>query len=271
MGVDKVIGFIGSGNMATAMIGGLIQSNLFSNEAIIVSNPNKSSLIKLEEQYGVQTVTDSVCLAKQAKIIILAVKPTVYPKVISEIKDYISEETIIISIAAGQSIANIESLFNKKIKLVRTMPNTPAFVLEAMSAIIPNEHVTEEELNEVIQIFNSFGKCEVIQESMIDAFIAVSGSSPAYIYLIIEAMADAAVLQGMPREQAYRLASQAVLGSAKMVLETKKHPGQLKDEVCSPGGTTIEAVASLEESGVRSSIIKAMNACAMKSKTMSKS
>ncbi len=264
-----MIGFIGSGNMATAMIGGLVQSQLIESERIIVSNPNEQSLVKLKNQYNVITTTDSTELAKKSRIIILAVKPHVYPKVISEIQSSISDETIIVSIAAGQTIANIESLFERKIKLVRTMPNTPSLVLEGMSAIIPNENIIEEELNEILQIFSSFGKCEIISESMIDAFISVSGSSPAYIYMIIEAMADAVVLQGMPRQQAYRLASQAVLGSAKMVLETGKHPGQLKDDVCSPGGTTIEAVASLEESGIRTSIIKAMNACAMKSKKMS--
>ena len=174
------------------------------------------------------------------------------------------------SIAAGPTLQMIEDYFQKSIKVVRTMPNTPAQVGEAMSAIIPNRNVTENELNQVIAIFNSFGKCEVVSEVLIDSVIAVSGSSPAYVYMMIEAMADAAVLQGMPRNLAYEFAAQAVLGAAKMVLETGMHPGGLKDQVCSPGGTTIEAVAKLEQEGFRASIMNAMEACAKKSKKMSK-
>ena len=192
------------------------------------------------------------------------------PGIIDEIKESIHKETIIVSIAAGPTLQMIEDYFQKSIKVVRTMPNTPAQVGEAMSAIIPNRNVTENELNQVIAIFNSFGKCEVVSEVLIDSVIAVSGSSPAYVYMMIEAMADAAVLQGMPRNLAYEFAAQAVLGAAKMVLETGMHPGGLKDQVCSPGGTTIEAVAKLEQEGFRASIMNAMEACAKKSKKMSK-
>ena len=162
----------------------------------------------------------------------------------------------------------IEDYFQKSIKVVRTMPNTPAQVGEAMSAIIPNRNVTENELNQVIAIFNSFGKCEVVSEALIDSVIAVSGSSPAYVYMMIEAMADAGVKLGLPRAKAYKLAEQAILGSAKLALETGKHPGVLKDEVCSPGGTTIEAVIDLEKNGFRNTVISAVEKCADKSKNM---
>ena len=177
---------------------------------------------------------------------------------------------MVVSIAAGQTLASITDLFGRQIKLVRSMPNTPALVGEAMSAVTPNEKISPEELQEVMAIFESFGKAEIVPETMMDAVVGVSGSSPAYVYMFIEAMADAAVADGMPRKQAYKFAAQSVLGAAKMVLETGEHPGVLKDAVCSPGGTTIAAVAELEKSGLRSSVIEAQRACVQKSRDMSK-
>ena len=150
------------------------------------------------------------------------------------------------------------------------MPNTPAMVLEAMSALTPNESVTAEEMQTITEIFESFGKAEIVPESLMDAVTGISGSSPAYVYLFIEAMADAAVADGMPRTQAYKFAAQAVYGAAKMVLETGRHPGELKDAVCSPGGTTIAAVAKLEEKGLRDAVISAQRCCVAKSKDMGK-
>ena len=149
------------------------------------------------------------------------------------------------------------------------MPNTPALVNEGMTALCPNKNINDDELNEIVSIFNSFGKCEIVKEGLIDAVIGVSGSSPAYVFMFIEALADGAVKAGMQREQAYKFAAQSVMGSAKMVLESEKHPGELKDMVCSPGGTTIEAVAVLEENNMRASIIKAVTAAVDKSKEMS--
>ena len=163
----------------------------------------------------------------------------------------------------------IEDMFERSIKLVRVMPNTPALVGASMSAICCNDGITKDELAEIQAIFNSFGESEVISEYLMDAVVGVSGSSPAYVYMFIEAMADAAVADGMPRAQAYKFAAQSVLGSAKMVLETGKHPGELKDAVCSPGGTTIEAVAQLEKSSFRSAVIEAQRACVQKSRDMS--
>ena len=171
-----------------------------------------------------------------------------------------------VTLAPGKTLQWLDAMFGKPTKLVRTMPNTPALVGEGMTALCSNEFVTEEELEKVVQIFQSFGKTQVVPESMIDVVVGVSGSSPAYVFMFIEAMADAAVADGMPRSQAYEFAAQAVLGSAKMVLETGKHPGEFKDMVCSPGGTTIEAVRVLEEIGMRSAVFEACKACVKKAK-----
>ena len=172
-----------------------------------------------------------------------------------------TEDKIIITIAPGKTLAWLEEKFGKKVKIVRTMPNTPAMVMEGMTAASPNSYLSEEEVKYACHILESFGKVEVIPERLMDAVVGVSGSSPAYVFILIEAMADAAVSDGMPRAQAYKFAAQAVMGSAKMVLETGKHPGELKDMVCSPAGTTIEAVRVLEGTGFRSSVIEAMKAC----------
>ena len=263
-----MVGFIGCGNMAQAMLKGILGKGLYEPEDIIVSRRNDEALVQLHRELGVQTTTDNLEVAKKADILILAVKPFQFADVIPPLAACIKEETLVISIAAGQTIANIENLFGKTIKLVRTMPNTPALVLEGATGMCFNSHVTEEEQEKAIRLFESFGIVEVVSETMIDTVIGVSGSSPAYVFLFIEAMADAAVADGMPRAQAYRMAAQSVLGSAKMVLETGKHPGELKDMVCSPAGTTIEAVRVLEEKGFRSAVIEGQKACVKKAKEL---
>lgn len=268
--MNKIIGFIGSGNMATAMINGIMNSELVTSNKIIVSDPTITKLEELKKKYEITTTTNNKEVAQRADILILAVKPQYYPVVIEEIKEEIKEDAIIVSIAAGQKIEKIEKLFGKKIKIVRAMPNTPALVGESMAALSQSSSISADELDLICKIFNSFGKCEVVQENLMDAVTAISGSSPAFIFMIIEAMADGAVLEGMPREKAYTFAAQAVLGSAKMVLETGKHPAELKDMVCSPGGTTIEGVSVLEENGMRSCVIKAIQATSNKSKDLSK-
>ncbi len=266
--MNKTIGFIGGGNMASAIIGGILHSGLAAKEQIIATAKTDQTLRSLQERFGIRTTLKNQKAAQEADILFLAVKPYLFPEIIPEIKHDIHANTLLISIAAGQSISAIETMFDKKIPLIRAMPNTPALVGEAMSALCPNQHVSQEELKEATAIFNSFGACEIISESMMDTVIGVSGSSPAYVYLFIEAMADAAVADGMPRTMAYKFAAQSVLGAAKMVLETDAHPGVLKDAVCSPGGTTIEAVAVLEEQGMRNAVIKAQRACVQKSRDM---
>ena len=261
------LGFIGCGNMATALIGGILKKGLIPADEIIVSALHKETLTRAAQTYGVHTARYNRDVAG-ADIVVLAVKPQFYEEVICEIRDCITQHQVIVSIAPGKSIATITGWFGKKIKLVRTMPNTPAMVGEGVTAVCPSENVTKKELQNVLSLFEACGTAEVMPERLLDAVVSVSGSSPAYVFMMIEAMADAAVRDGIPRAQAYRLAAQSVLGSAKMVLETGKHPGELKDMVCSPAGTTIEAVAALEQAGFRSAILAGMKACTDKTKGM---
>ncbi|MBS4842761.1 MAG: pyrroline-5-carboxylate reductase [Clostridium butyricum] len=264
----KKVGFIGCGNMGSSMVGGLIKSGFLKSEEIIVSTKTEASSKKLRDEFKVETTLDSKTVAKESETIILAVKPNMYKSVVEEIKSELTEDKLIITIAAGISIENMEEWLGDDLKIIRTMPNTPALVGQAMSAVCPNKNVSEEELKYCINIFESFGECEVLEEKYFDGFIAVAGSSPAYVFMFIEAMADGAVKLGIPRAKAYKMAAQSVLGSAKMVLETGKHPGELKDMVCSPAGTTIDAVVELEKLGFRNSVIQAMDKCAEKSKNM---
>lgn len=264
------LGFIGAGNMAQAIIGGVLGSGILQKEDIIASAATQGTIDKVQQEFGIHTTLDNRKTA-QADILFLSVKPVYCEQVIEEIKDIVSEDQLIVSIAAGKTLAWLEETFGEsgsRKKLIRTMPNTPALVGEGITAVCPNDNVTQEELKSVCEILESFGRAEVIKESMMDAVVAVSGSSPAYVFLFIEAMADAAVAEGMPRAQAYQFAAQSVLGSAKMVLETGKHPGELKDMVCSPAGTTIEAVRVLEQDGFRGSVMNCMKACADKSRRM---
>lgn len=264
--MKDTIGFIGVGNMGGAMIEGIAQNKLF--KSILVYDHHPENLERLEKKYGVRTAMDEKEVAQNSDVLVLSVKPKHYPKLIESIKDVVKEDVILVDIAAGVTIHDVKRYFGKDLKVIKAMPNTPALVLSAMSAISFDDKVNEEDKEIIKAIFNSFGKCEVVDESMMDAVTCVSGSSPAYVFMMIEAMADAAVAQGLPRKQAYTFAAQAVLGSAKLVLETGMHPGTLKDMVCSPGGTTIDAVCVLEKMGFRASIESAMQACAEKSKKM---
>lgn len=262
------LGFIGCGNMAGAMLGGILRKNLLEKDEIIASTSREESRKRVEDTYGIHAVLDNREVAENSEILILAVKPQYYETVIGEIRDCVREEQLIVSIAPGKTLAWLEEKLGKPCKLIRCMPNTPALVGEGITGVCRNGRVDDRELARVCRILESCGQAEVLPENLMDVVVAVSGSSPAYVFLFIEAMADAAVADGMPRAQAYKFASQAILGSARMVLETGKHPGELKDMVCSPGGTTIEAVRVLEEKGFRSAVIEAMKACVKKGKSM---
>lgn len=255
------IGFIGTGNMAGAIISGLISKGIFRPDEIIGSDISGQGRQKVEDNYGI-CVTEDNKEAASAEVLVLSVKPQFYADTIAEIRDCMTEKQLVITIAPGKTLKWLGEQFGKDMKIVRTMPNTPAMVGEGMTAACPNQFVTEEDRRYAMEILGAFGKVEIVPERIMDAVVAVSGSSPAYVFMLIEAMADAAVMGGMPRAQAYKFAAQAVYGSAKMVLETGKHPGELKDMVCSPAGTTIEAVRILEEKGFRSAVIEAMKACA---------
>ena len=260
------LGFIGGGNMAYAIAKGVVSSGLVVPSDITVNDTSDVALLKFKE-LNIKTTCDLKQLL-DCDYIILAVKPQIVPSVLENIKnDYCDK--VFVSIAAGVSVEKIKNLLPFDAKVIRIMPNTPALVGEGMSVLAKaTAPVEDDEFKNVEEIFKSIGKTEVLDESMINAVTSVSGSSPAYVFIMIEAMADAAVRDGIPRDMAYRLAAQSVLGSAKMVLETSKHPAELKDMVCSPKGTTIEAVAELEKSGFRNAIISAMKKCTDKANNM---
>ncbi|MDE6626201.1 MAG: pyrroline-5-carboxylate reductase [Lachnospiraceae bacterium] len=262
------LGFIGCGNMAAAMIKGIINNKIASKDEIIGADKSAESLQRIVRDTGIVQAVDNREAAAKSEVLFLSVKPQFYEDVIEEIKDVVNDKQIIITVAPGKTLEWIGKQFGKPLKIVRTMPNTPALVGEGITAACGNANVSKADMDKAVTVLQSFGKCEVISEHLMDVVTSVSGSSPAYVFMFIEAMADAAVADGMPRQQAYRFAAQAVLGSAKMVLETGKHPGELKDMVCSPGGTTIEAVRVLEEKGMRSAVFEAMKACTRKSKGM---
>lgn len=259
--MSKKIGFIGCGNMGSAMIQGILDSGRCAPSDMMVSCRTKETLEDKKKRFGVHTSTDNRQTAAFAEILFLAVKPQFYADILAEIKYVLTAEQLIVSMAPGKTLDWFKELLGKELKVIRTMPNTPSMVKEGMMGMCANENVTEEDILLVREICGGFSQTEVVPEHLMDAVTAVSGSSPAYVFMFIEAMADAAVAAGMPRAQAYKFAAQAVLGSAKMVLETGKHPAELKDMVCSPAGTTIQAVRVLEEKGMRSSVFEAMMKC----------
>ncbi|KGT86756.1 pyrroline-5-carboxylate reductase [Erwinia typographi] len=268
--MEKKIGFIGCGNMSKAIIGGLVSSGQIRPENIWVFDRKPATNEAMQQQYGITPGASAEEVAKQADILFGAVKPNVILTVLKDISGSLNKDTVVVSIAAGVTLDSLATVLGHDRKLVRVMPNTPALVNEGMTSVTPNVLVSKEEADEIVDIFSGFGKAALVPEYMIHAVVGVSGSAPAYVFMFIEAMADAAVLGGMPRAQAYQFAAQAVKGSAQMVLETGKHPGELKDMVCSPGGTTIEAVKVLEEKGFRAAVMEAMQRCMAKSEKMSK-
>lgn len=263
------IGFIGLGNMATAMIGGMLSKGLVKPEEVIGSSKTALTAEKIKTRFDITAVTDNVWVAGHSDILFLAVKPVFFPEVIAEIRDAVKSDTLVVSIAAGRDLKYLKEAFGRpELKIIRCMPNTPALVMEGCTGVCAGEDVRQEDMDRVLALLRSFGTASVVPEQLMDVVVGVSGSSPAYVFMFIEAMADAAVAAGMPRKQAYEFAGQAVMGSAKLMLETGKHPGELKDMVCSPGGTTIQAVKVLEEKGLRAAVMDAMEACINKSKTM---
>ena len=261
------IGFIGMGNMGYAILRGLLA--YMPKEELIFWEVNQKRAAWVQEQVGVVPAADERDCTAQVKYLILAVKPQYFEQVMEKIRDFVSPKQVIISIAAGIDSQYLKSKLGSEMRIVRTMPNTPALVGEGMTGVcLEEENFSPEEIREIERIFNSFGKMKRVPERLIDAVGCVSGCSPAYVYMFIEALADSAVRCGMPRNQAYIFAAQAVKGAASMVLETGEHPGELKDRVCSPAGTTIEGVAALEEYGMRSAILKASEAVFQKCREM---
>lgn len=262
--LDNTIGFIGCGKMGQAILTGLLSKRNIDKSLIRVSAKTETTLIKVKENFGVHTTTNNRDIGKWADILVITVKPDLHKEIIEEIRTEISPNTIVVTIAAGITLQFLEQSFGMPVKAVRAMPNTPSLVGEGMTALCFHDLILKGEREQVFNIFESLGQVEVFPEILMNSVPAISGSSPAYVYMMIESLADGAVMQGIARDKAYRMAAQAVLGAAKMVLETGLHPGVLKDQVCTPGGATIEAVAALEKTGFRSSILSAMESCTEK-------
>jgi pyrroline-5-carboxylate reductase len=251
--VRKLIGFIGAGNMAQAIIRGMISSDI--NPASIYIHRRNLDKLSFAKDLNINICTSNLQVVNDSKYIFIAVKPNMYNHVLREISPYLNDNHIIITMAAGYEIKQVKEVIGN-LKVVRTMPNTPALVGEGFTAVCFDDLITEGEKNEMLSMLETFGSCQVISESYINSYSAITGSGPAFYFMIMEAMADAAVLLGIPRSDAYKAVESTMLGSAKLALETRLHPGELKDMVCSPGGTTIEGIRTLEEKGLRSSIIE---------------
>lgn len=276
------IGFIGLGNMATAIIGGLLREETalgaegagavaITAADIIGSAKTEATRQTRAEQFGIATTADNREVAAAADVLVLAVKPQFFPEVIGEIRDVAREDALVISIAAGLTLKRIADLFGRDVaamRLIRCMPNTPALVNAGCTAVVPGSGATAVDEALCLQLMGSFGRAIVIPERLMDAASAVAGSSPAFVFMFIEALADGAVAAGMPRAQAYEFAAASVAGSAQLVLETGRHPGDLKDMVCSPGGTTIEGVRALENHGFRAAAMDAVAACVAKAQAL---
>jgi len=267
-GLQMKIGFIGAGNMAEALIKGIASVGLASKDEVIASDTSAERREYIARTHGVRVTSDNVEVVRNANLIILAVKPNNVALVMDELKPYLTTDHLLISIAAGVRIAQIESKLNYGVRVVRVMPNQPALVGASASAFALGKSAKPEDKEMVIKILQSVGIAFNVEEKLLDAVTGLSGSGPAFVYVVIEAMADGGVLAGLPRNIAVNLAAQTVLGAAKTVLDTNAHPAAMKDMVASPAGTTIEGLLVLEQSGVRGAFMEAVEAAAKKSKEL---
>ena len=261
------IGFIGMGNMGYALLKGALKK--FPAESMIFTAKTDETKRRVYLETQVEYAQSNAECANACKYVILAVKPQYYPAVLKQIRYAVTPEHVVISLAPGITIEALKESLGSDRRIVRAMPNTPALIGEGMTGLsFQPEDFSQEEIDMIHKIFGSVGKYADIEERLMSAVVCASGSSPAFVYQFIEALADGAVKYGLPRAQAYTFAAQAVAGAAKMVLETGEHPAALKDKVCSPGGTTIAGVAALEEYGMRNAVLKACDACYAKSESM---
>lgn len=261
------IGFLGCGNMAEALIRGLLTAKV-APERIGASGPRAERMDAMRETYGIRTTTDNIELVKHSNVVVLSVKPQILDKVVRQVSNDMREGTVVISVAAGVPTAAIEHLLRAETHVVRAMPNTPALVLAGATAIAPGEHATKADLDTARFLFDAVGITVELDESQLDAVTGLSGSGPAYIFLMLDALADGGVKMGLSRRNAQRLAAQTVMGSAKLLLETDEHPGRLKDMVTSPGGTAIAGLATLEAGGLRTTLINAVEAATDRSREL---
>jgi len=264
----KKVGFIGSGNMGEALIKGLTAANVVPGEMIWASDVRGDRLKELGRTYGITLAPDNLELVREADVVIMAVKPQIMAPVLREIAPVFTRRKLMISLAAGVSTETIRAALGKDGRLIRVMPNAPALVLEGATAIAQAEGLEPGDMDVASEIFSAVGRVVVLDEYLMDAVTGLSGSGPAYVAVVIESLADGGVKMGLDRLTAMTLATQTVLGAAKLLLETRLHPGALKDMVSSPGGTSIAGIAALEEGGVRTTFIKAVERATLRSKEL---
>jgi pyrroline-5-carboxylate reductase len=264
----RVIGFVGAGNMAEALIKGLLAAGV-PKKQILASDHTAERVSHVHKVYGIKASEHNSEVVEAADIVVLAVKPQIMPRVLDEIAPAVTAEKLVVSVAAGVPIEAIESHLHQPTRIVRVMPNTPALVQAGAAALVAGAHATDADLAVAKTIFDSVGTSVVLDdESLMDAITGLSGSGPAYIFVIIDALADAGVRVGLSRDVSLQLAAQTVLGAAKMLLETGEHPGALKDKVTSPGGTAIAGLHTLEQGGLRTTLINAVEAATRRSREL---
>jgi len=270
MVIDSTIAFLGGGNMAEALIKGMLAAGVANADQMLVSDVSNERLEQLSKTYGIVIQRSNKDAATQADIILLCVKPQVIDVVLSKIEPVAGTDKLVISIAAGVTIARIEKMLTKKPRVIRVMPNTPALVLSGAAGLAAGSTSTASDMMTAQQIFGAVGRAVVVEEKLMDAVTGLSGSGPAYVFTIIEALADAGVKAGIPRELALELSAQTVYGAAKMVLETHEQPGKLRDKVTSPGGTTVEGLNMLTKGKLRETLMDAVAAATARSKELGK-
>ncbi|HEY7364946.1 MAG TPA: pyrroline-5-carboxylate reductase [Methylomirabilota bacterium] len=264
----RTVGFVGSGNMGEALIRGLVTANVVPADAVWASDVRRERLKELNGKYGIQLASDNGELVRQVDVVILAVKPQIMAAVLREIAPVLTRKKLVISLAAGVSTARIRAALGREVRLIRVMPNTPALVLEGATAIAKAEGLEPGDLDTASEIFSAVGRVVVLDEDLMDAVTGLSGSGPAYVAIVLESLADGGVKMGLDRITAMTLATQTVLGAAKLLLETGMHPGALKDMVSSPGGTSIAGISALEEGGIRTTFIKAVERATQRSREL---
>ncbi len=268
--IKERIAFLGGGNMAEALIRGLVAAGTTKPDRILATDVSDDRLAYLKKAYGIDVAKSNSDAVRQADVVVLSVKPQVIDRVLAEISSAVDNRKLVISIAAGIAIARVEKALKEGARVVRVMPNTPALVLAGAAALAGGKHATADDLSLAQNIFTSVGRAVVVEEKLMDAVTGLSGSGPAYVFMIIDALSDAGVKAGLPRQLALELSAQTVFGSAKMVLETKEHPGKLRDMVTSPGGTTIEGLHALEKGKLRATLMNAVEAAAARSRELGK-
>ena len=265
------VGFLGAGRMATALARAWVRAGRISLTSTLASDPLPAARVGFEHDTGCPATADNLAVAKHADLLLLAVKPQTMSNVLAEVREIVAErKPLVVSIAAGITLGQLSSELGASTRLIRVMPNTPCLVDASASGFAPGEHATEEDVSLVQTLLDTVGRAFRLPEHLLDAVTGLSGSGPAFVYLVIEALSDGGVRVGLPREVATALAAQTVLGAAKMVLETGLHPGALKDMVASPGGTTIAGLHELERAGVRGAFMNAVEAATRRAAELGK-